>query len=90
MKNVDISESTCTNQCEVKMNDLETRKTYMLHQAVFYIGRAYMTSLMCQWGYSSTKTFINMYINCSSWDKSTTLKYSYTKNVDYKLEFSNK
>lgn len=81
MKNVDISESTCTNQCEVKMNDLNTRRTYMLHQAVLYIGGAYKTNLMCQWGYSSTKTFINMHINCSSWDKSTTLKYSYTKSV---------
>lgn len=89
MKNVDISESTCTNQCEVKMNDLKTQKTYMLHQALIYIGRAYKTSLLCQWEYS-TPTFINMHINCSSWDKSTTLKYSYTKNVDYKLEFSNK
>lgn len=64
-------------------------KTYMLHQALIYIGRAYKTSLLCQWEYS-TPTFINMHINCSSWDKSTTLKYSYTKIVDYKLEFSNK
>lgn len=88
MKNVDISESTCINQCKVKMNDLKTWKTYMLHQAVFYIGRAYKTSLMCarhKWAYSSTKTFIDIHINCSSWDKSTTLKYSYTKNVDYKF-----
>lgn len=87
-KNVNIAESTCTNQCEVKMSDLETRKTYMLHQAVFYIGRIYKKSPMCahyEWPYSSTKTFIDMHINCSSWDKSTTLKYNYIRNVDYKL-----
>lgn len=89
-KNVDIAESTCTNQCEVKMNDLETRKTYMLQQAVFYIGRTYKKSQMCpdyEWLYSSTKRISDMHINCSSWDKSTTLKYSYIRNVDYKLEF---
>ncbi|XP_065939316.1 multiple epidermal growth factor-like domains protein 10 [Magallana gigas] len=54
------------------MNDLETRKTYMLQQAVFYIGRTYKKSLMCahyKWRYSSTKTFIDVHINCSSWDK---------------------
>lgn len=73
---VGIAESTCPNQCEVKMNDLETRKTYMLHQVVIHIGRVFKKIPMCvphQWGYSITNMYIDMYINCSSLDKGTTL-----------------
>lgn len=73
---VRIAESTCPNQCEVKMNDLETRKTYLLHQVVIHIDEVFKRSLMCvpyQWRNSITNVYIDMYINCSSWDKGTTL-----------------
>lgn len=33
---VGIVESTCPYQCEVKMNDMGKRKTYMLHQVVIH------------------------------------------------------
>lgn len=66
-KDVLQDESTCPNQCEVKMNDLKRRKTHILGQVVTHIGSVekFPMCIPYQWRYLST----NMYINCSSWNK---------------------
>lgn len=64
-KYIGIAVTTCPNQCEVRMDNLENWNYNMLGQVVAHVGSLKIFPMCLPVPYSSK----SMYIDCSSWNK---------------------